>query len=518
MMTGINLARSSAGNNTKASVIDLGSNSVKMANYNVGSYKPYHQESARVKLAEGLVDGVISDDHMKKTLETLRFFRSIVDFEAIDHVVAIATSAVRDAGNKSMFMGDIFNETGFDFTILSEREEALYSYAGAMCSLDVPNVVFFDIGGGSLEIVASQNYNIQKILSLPLGALRLTRQFSTDSGLLGNLSHMHSHVCGLLPSMESLGMNSKNAALVGVGGTLRAIARYEQDMIDYPLAKLHNYAISYKSLKSISKTFLSKTTQEISEIESMGNGRSYAIQAGSLVICELVKKLGFQSLTVGAQGLREGTLALSLRHPKEFDARRITAKHVQDMILSSCNVNLASESVENMTRQLFLMNMMTRKEKSLLVHTLAQIDKLSSFRDVNSILYTVMDDDSVLSHREQMIIALSLIYSKKKRKAESLISKFKVILDPTDKKTIKKISSIVSLCDIFHKTGASIRSKSDEPSLLTLDVYASKKTFPEILVQQACSKMESSLGITVKSNILYHDLQTRSDSNTQKAL
>ena len=518
MMTGINSAGSGARNGTKVSVIDLGSNSVKMANYKAGSCKPYHQESTRVKLAEGLVDGVISDDHMRKTLETLKFFRNIVDFEEIDHVVAIATSAVRDAGNKSVFLEDIFKETGFGFTILSGREEALYSYAGAMCSLDAPNAVFFDIGGGSLEIVASQNYNIQKILSLPLGALRLTRQFSTDSGLLGNLPHVHSHVCELLPSMESLGMDSNNVALVGVGGTLRAIARYEQEMTDYPLAKLHNYAMSYGSLKSISNTFLSKTTQEISEIESMGNGRSHTIQAGSLVICQLVKKLGFQSLIVGAQGLREGTLALSQRHPKEFGARTITARHIRDMVLSSRNVNLASESVENMTRQLLLMNMMTGREKILLVHTLAQIDKLSSFRDVNSILYTIMDDDSALSHREQMIIALSLIYSKKKRKAESLISKFKVILNPTDKRTIKKISSIVSLCDIFHKTGASIRPKSDEPSLLTLDVYSSKKTFPEILVQHACSKMESSLGITVKSNIKYQDQQTQSDSNTQKAL
>ena len=48
----------------KASVIDLGSNSVKMVNFNVDShntYKPYHQESVRVKLAEGLVDGVLEN-------------------------------------------------------------------------------------------------------------------------------------------------------------------------------------------------------------------------------------------------------------------------------------------------------------------------------------------------------------------------------------------------------------------------------------------------------------------------
>ena len=67
----------------KASVIDLGSNSVKMVNYNVDSqntYKPYHQESSRIKLAEGLVDEVIQQSHIEKTIESLKLFRSIIDF------------------------------------------------------------------------------------------------------------------------------------------------------------------------------------------------------------------------------------------------------------------------------------------------------------------------------------------------------------------------------------------------------------------------------------------------------
>ena len=94
----------------KASVIDLGSNSVKLVNYNIDShntYKPYHQESIRIKLAEGLVDGVIQQKHIEKTLDSLKLFRSIIDFEQIDYVLAVATSAVRDAKNKEDFIEQI---------------------------------------------------------------------------------------------------------------------------------------------------------------------------------------------------------------------------------------------------------------------------------------------------------------------------------------------------------------------------------------------------------------------------
>ena len=289
--------------NAKASVIDLGSNSVKMVNYNVdscNSYKPYHQESVRVKLGEGLVDGVILDRYIEKTIETLKLFRNIIDFEQISYVIAVATSAVRDASNKDTFIENIHRDTGFDFKILSEREEALYSYAGAVHSLNLPSVVFFDIGGGSLEIVSSKNFEIQNVSSLPLGSLRLTQQFSTDSEFSeSDISKMQSFISGQLPTRESLGLSdSDDPVLVGVGGTLRAMAKYEQERANYPLTKLHNYSIPYESIELLSQYFLSKTTQDIAKIESIGNGRSYTVQAGALVISELVKKLEFSSLVV----------------------------------------------------------------------------------------------------------------------------------------------------------------------------------------------------------------------------
>lgn len=499
---------SPAGGNAKASVIDLGSNSVKMVNYNVDSndsYKPYHQESVRVKLAEGLVDGVILDSHIGNTIETLKFFRNVIDFEQIDYVMAVATSAVRDASNQDLFVESIRRETGFDFKILSEREEALYSFAGAIRSLNLPSAVFFDLGGGSLEIVSSKNFEIQKISSLPLGTLRLTQQFSTDSGYSEkDISGMRSYVSGHLPAMESLGLSgADDPVLVGVGGTLRTIAKYDQQTTQYPLAKLHNYSMPYGSLKSISQDFLSKTPQELAKIESVGNGSAYTVQAGSLVISELVKKLGFQSLVVSAQGLREGTLSLSLQFPEDFATHGIGAEHVQDLIHLSCQPDDVSEYVEDLVRLLFSMDLITDRERILLAQAVVQIDKLSSFRDVDNVLYAILDDDSTLSHREQLVVALSLVYSKKKRKAESLISRFEGILMQPDKKAIKKISSVVSLCDIFHKTGTRVRPKSEARSSLSLDVYPSKNTFPEVLLQQACSKMENALGISVRSEIYY---------------
>jgi exopolyphosphatase/pppGpp-phosphohydrolase len=123
----------------KVSVIDLGFNSAKLVNYYVdhnGSYKAYQQEGSKVSLGQDLAQtGILAQEPMKRTIDILRLFQDIVDFQSIKHVVPVATSAVREATNGTGFLEQVFQETGLRFRVLSDKEEALYSYLGAHRSL-----------------------------------------------------------------------------------------------------------------------------------------------------------------------------------------------------------------------------------------------------------------------------------------------------------------------------------------------------------------------------------------------
>lgn len=494
-------------NTRKAAVIDLGSNSVKLVNYNVGidnTYKPYHQESVRVKLAEGLEDGIIQEKYIAKTIETMKLFRNIVDFEQIDYVICIATSTVRDAKNNTELVDKIHRETGFKFKILSETQEALYSYVGAIRSLKIPSALFFDLGGGSLEIVHASNYKIKTIISLPFGSLRLSQLFAGKKGNFSNNDYyrMSHYILQSLPSREELRIVEEQIPIVGVGGTLRTIAKYDQELKNYQLKKIHNYSMSSESINQISQRLMTYDVDHISQIESIGSGRSDVIQAGSYVIAELMKKLELNNLFVSAHGLREGTLFVSMQYPDEFfNDIEISLEQIHNIINLSTQPENLSKHVEDFIRLLFSITLISEKERLLLSQVVSQIDILSSFRDVDNILYAVMDDDSSLTHREQLIVALSLIYSKKKKKSESLILKYR-LLEKNDKKIIRKISSIVSLCDIFLKTQTTV-APSYEDSNLILKIYPKNNAFPEVLFKQACEKLENALDIHVVSNIYY---------------
>ena len=139
-------------------------------------------------------------------------------------------------------MKRVYDETGFRFRVLSGKEEAIYSYHGGAEAIEARDIFFFDIGGGSLEVVYAEDNRIKKILSLPLGGLRLTQLYADSDGTFSRKQYekMRKRINELLPSRDGLGL-SHDTVLLGVGGTVRAIATYDQARRDYPLYKLHNY-------------------------------------------------------------------------------------------------------------------------------------------------------------------------------------------------------------------------------------------------------------------------------------
>ena len=99
-----------------------------------------------------------------------------------ERIDAVATSAVRDASNASMFLAAIQRATGLRVRVLDGDEEARLSFRSAVAHFDmgVGRTVVVDIGGGSLELALSAEGVIERLGSLPFGAIRLTEEFFSD--------------------------------------------------------------------------------------------------------------------------------------------------------------------------------------------------------------------------------------------------------------------------------------------------------------------------------------------------
>jgi exopolyphosphatase/guanosine-5'-triphosphate,3'-diphosphate pyrophosphatase len=488
-------------------VIDLGFNSVKLVNYDVkpdNSFKPYEQEGIKVKLGEGLDKaGYLDKEAIQRTTNALKLFRDIINLRSIKHVLPIATSAVREAHNKIDFLMEIYHETGLQFKVLSEREEALYSYAGALKSTCFPTTLFFDLGGGSLEMVYTENFKIRKLLSLPLGALRLSQTYGEKDGTFTNKDYdkMERRILDVLPDRKELDM-SPDTTLVGVGGTLRAIARYDQEIKEYALNKVHNYRIDYESVDSINKVFCKMTSDEMTKIDAVGNGRAETITAGSCVIKNLMEKFRFGKIIVSAQGLREGTLSIFLENAKAFHAGSINQNLIQNFVRSTCEPDTVPEYAETLVRSLISSELIKERERIIFVHAIKKMTEIQTVTNLHNLFYMIVDEDNaLLSHREQLVLALSVVRTRKTKTADWLFMRYKSILKPQNRKSVDRIAACIVLADIFERTRAKVRFTLHNGKKIEIRVTPGKSTFPQILLENAIKNFESAFDISVDCSL-----------------
>jgi len=487
----------------KVSVIDLGFNSVKLVNYDIkkgGMFKAYQQEGVKVKLGEGLHEtGYLGKEQVDRTIDALHMFRDIISFDSIRHVLPVATSAVREAGNKNDFLKQVYGQTGFQFKVLSGQEEGLYSYIGALQATCAPTALFFDLGGGSLELVYSENYGIKKIKSYPLGALRLSQMFGRKDGTFSKKDYgkMEKHILEVLPDRKELDL-SPDTTLVGVGGTLRAMVRYDQERYDYELDKVHNYQLDTQSVSSIAEELYGMEAGELEEVKAIGTNRVDTIAAGACIINALVQKFGFERIVVSAEGLREGILSVFVRDPKMFYHGGINNEKAKAFVTFACQAEMLPEHTVTLVRPLVANGMLREKERMILTHAIKQADELPVITNLNNLFYIMIDEDSAfLSHREQLILALSIVHTRKAKAADWLFSRYRSILEPQNKKSIEKISACLALSVILERARAnaklSIRGKKVDIKIMPQP----RQFVPATLLENAVRNFEQAFDVSV---------------------
>jgi exopolyphosphatase / guanosine-5'-triphosphate,3'-diphosphate pyrophosphatase len=510
----------------KVSVIDLGFNSLKLVCYEVrqdNSFIAYDQESVPARLGEGLSQtGFLGAEPMRRAIEGLKFFREINELYGIRHCLPVATSAVREAANKEQFLNQVLEETGFKFRTLSGKEEALYSYFGASMALGESGILFFDIGGGSLEFVYSNGSRVKKIFSFPLGGLRLTQLYADEDGTFKNKSYwrMKKRIMDLLPTKQEL-LLSEDTVLAGVGGNLRALARLDQALKDYPFNKIHNYTIKRQSVETMCGDLSSMTRREIAEIQAIGRDRATTIVAGSLVIECIMKKLGFQRLTVSTHGLRDGVLASFLQDPLSYHKGKIGNSFQSET--KSIRDKMFEQSIGNFLKVLESYDLVDDRENRIVLFALNWLvnNEALSFRP-DPLFALMMDEDSRLSHRDQLIASLAVVELRKARTAQWLFSRYSSLLKTKSDESIERIASISRFLEIIVRTGSKVRiSFAENGARIMMSVSPPKQPtqqkFPQKMLHESVNELGRKLDRFIEYKIKSNPLVLDSERNDQIA-
>ena len=265
------------------------------------------------RLGEGVDEtGVISSQGEARSREVLERYLAACKNLGVKNVVAVGTSALRDARNSRVVRERWRNEIGLDVRVISGDEEAVYSFLAVQRGLTLPTreLLVIDIGGGSTEFIRGNESGIARALSTDLGSVRLTERFlhsdpvreSECAAMLAAIDQ------GIASVRASLGGSDGELTLVGIAGTFTTFAAVEKRLIDYSHSAVHGACLTLTEIKRQVRLFQSKTLAERKAIAGLEAKRADVILAGAWLTERIMISFGAQQIVVSDQGVRYGLL------------------------------------------------------------------------------------------------------------------------------------------------------------------------------------------------------------------
>lgn len=296
----------------KAAIIDLGSNSIRMDIVDIdektGKYEYIKRSRIMARLSEGMnINGCLQPEAVQRTVDALNEFKKIIDENGVEDVMAVATAAVREAGNRDEFLRRVADETGINIRVIRGEQEAEYDFLGAISTLDIEDCVIVDTGGGSTEIVLVSEGEPLARTSIPVGAVNMTDRFLFRGETPEALRALSDYVNSCLDKIHWID-DAEFMPIVTMGGSMFNLAVVERGEPNINRERLHGYEMSGEAVKETYERILEMSELE-REDEGIEQGRADTIPAGVAPVIELIDRIGAEQVIVSSAGLKEGILA-----------------------------------------------------------------------------------------------------------------------------------------------------------------------------------------------------------------
>jgi exopolyphosphatase/guanosine-5'-triphosphate,3'-diphosphate pyrophosphatase len=300
-------------------VLDVGSNTVHLlvVDAHRGAHPtPMHDDKSVLRLAEHVgADGMLSKDGEKALLHAVQQACAAAEEQGCEELLALVTSAIRDASNGLEVLDRIRARTGVDLQVLTGEDEARLTFLAVRrwFGWSAGRLLVLDIGGGSLELASGIDEDPDVALSVPLGAGRMTRRYLPDARGGGRpdlaaLEKLTSHADDLLePAVRKLRAVGKPDLVAATSKTFRTLAR---------LTGAAPYSAGVQTPRELTLDGLDQLVGFVSRIESaalaelrgVSPDRAHQVPAGAVVAATAMRLLHVPCVRICPWALREGVI------------------------------------------------------------------------------------------------------------------------------------------------------------------------------------------------------------------
>ena len=294
----------------QVAIIDLGSNTTRMVIYEYErdySFRLMDEIREVVRLREGMGrTNVLRAAAIQRAVNAMRMFKELADDRDVTKVIAVTTSAVRDAVNRDTFLARVKAETGWNLRTLSGEEEGYYGALGAVNATCLREGFVLDLGGGSAQITEVREGMPRRSVSLPLGALRLTELFlDPDRIKPEQVDALRGFVAEQLANVPWFRAQPGDQ-LVAIGGAIRNLGKIDQERKGYPLDSIHGYRFRAREIARLADELWRYPLKKRRQVRGLRADRADIIPAAAIAYDMLLEHSHFGELIISRPGLREG--------------------------------------------------------------------------------------------------------------------------------------------------------------------------------------------------------------------
>jgi exopolyphosphatase/guanosine-5'-triphosphate,3'-diphosphate pyrophosphatase len=296
---------------SRVAAIDCGTNSIRLliADISNGIFKEVVRSMEVVRLGQGVdKNKSFHPDAIKRTLDAVEMFSEVIASKGVERIRFCATSATRDATNRSLFTDGVRGILGVEVEVIPGEEEAMLSFNGATKELmqsDAPYLVV-DIGGGSTEFVFGSN-KVENAKSVNIGCVRMSeRHFTSQPTTMDQVARAIIDIDSAIAQAASVVPILNAKTLVAVAGTATTVAAAALELKDYDRHLIHLARISADKVHKVSAMFQSMKKDEIANLGYMHPGRVDVITAGSLVLSRVMDATGASEFVASESDILDG--------------------------------------------------------------------------------------------------------------------------------------------------------------------------------------------------------------------
>lgn len=325
--------------------VDLGTNSIRLLVVKLvgeqGAYAVLTDQKEAVRLG----DGAFGTDHLDRaaidrTVLVASRFAALARSFGANEILAVATSATREAHNREVLLARLRGEAGLEVHVVSGEEEARLIFLGVTSELvlDDRTIFVIDIGGGSTEIILGTAAGYTHLASVKLGSIRLG-DLHPPRGREGAYTRadcraLREHCSSaLLRPLEQFRGKPFDLA-IGTSGTIQTLASVAAQRLNGVSARNDVTGLTAEGLRAALRKLASVGTTKRRAIPGMNPARAEIIVPGAVILEILFDMLGIDALTTSTRGLKEGLLVadLSRRGPLRPHSEVSVREHSVDRL------------------------------------------------------------------------------------------------------------------------------------------------------------------------------------------